>query len=90
MIEDIDISIRNGNEYDATGGEFVAVDDWVSYAINPESGLGEITVTPNSAVMAAYANTKLRLDILGHDPLGGADKVDSFSFMVGDLVESEC
>ena len=33
-IEEIDISVRNGNEYDATGGEFVAVDDWVSYAIN--------------------------------------------------------
>ena len=40
--------------------------------------------------MAAYANTKLRLDVLGHDPLGGAEKVDSFWFMVGDLVETEC
>ena len=33
-IEEIDISVRNGNEYDATGGDFIAVDNWVSYAIN--------------------------------------------------------
>ena len=89
-ISTLSVYIRNGNEYDASGGNYVAVDDWVTYQIDTETGLGEFTVTPNSSVMYDYANAWVRLDIVAKDPLEGDDKVNSFSFYVGDLVVTEC
>ena len=89
-ISEMDITVRNGNEFDETGGEFVPVDDWVTYSINSNKGLGEISIMPTAAIMAQYVNTKLRLDIIGKHKDGGAEKVDSFSFFVNDLVETEC
>ena len=54
----MDVSVRNGNEFDAAqDGDFVSVDDWVTFSINSSNGLGEISVTPSYAIMKRYVNT---------------------------------